>query len=89
VVQPFQGDGNITITLRDVWTELRVVSAKVDQVDHKVTEVDHKVAEVATDGHDHEVRLRALERARWPLPALSALISITAIIVSVLVAYRR
>jgi hypothetical protein len=86
---PLPGEGSITITLRDVWTELRLVSAKVDTVDHKVTEVDHKVSEVTTDAHDHEVRLRALEKARWPLPALAVLISVTSIIVSVLLAYHH
>lgn len=100
------GNGSITITLRDVWTELRLVSAKVDQVERSVGEVDRKVSDVSTDNHDHELRLRAieqvvqtgldhgvriaaLEKGRWPLPSLAVLVSICAIIVSVLVAYRR
>ncbi|WKU45960.1 hypothetical protein Q3V23_18905 [Streptomyces sp. VNUA116] len=32
---------------------------------------------------DHETRLDSLERARWPLPSLAALVSLAAVIVSV------
>jgi hypothetical protein len=37
---------------------------------------------------DHEQRLRALERARWPLPAVSALCAVVAVIATV-VEYAR
>lgn len=32
---------------------------------------------------DHETRLDSLERARWPLPSLAALVSLAAVIVSI------
>jgi hypothetical protein len=35
--------------------------------------------ETRTDVADHEERLRSLERARWPLPALSVLIALAAL----------
>ncbi|WP_018221675.1 hypothetical protein [Salinispora pacifica] len=38
---------------------------------------------LARQGEDHEARLRALERARWPLPSPAALVSIIALVVSV------
>ena len=84
-----QGDPGITITLRDVWTELRVVSNKADQIAGQVTAMDHRITEIATDGHDHEVRIRSLEKGRWPLPSLAVLVAVCSIIVSVLVAYRK
>ena len=31
---------------------------------------------------DHEARLRVLERARWPLPALAALVSVIAVVIA-------
>lgn len=33
---------------------------------------------------DHEARLRALERNRWPLPALAAVVSIVALVLTAL-----
>ncbi len=41
------------------------------------------VKDLARQGEDHEARLRALERARWPLPSPAALVSIIALVVSV------
>ena len=35
--------------------------------------------EQARDLSDHEGRLRALERARWPLPSLAALLSVVSL----------
>ncbi|MEF3114476.1 hypothetical protein [Streptomyces chrestomyceticus] len=32
---------------------------------------------------DHETRLDTLERGRWPLPSLAALVSLAAVIVSI------
>lgn len=84
-----QGDPGITITLRDVWTELRVVSNKADQIAGQVYAMDNRITEIATDGHDHEVRIRALEKGRWPLPALAVLVAIASLLVAVLTAYKK
>lgn len=41
-----------------------------------LTRMEGKLDTLLQQGTDHETRLRALERARWPLPALAILISI-------------
>ena len=42
------------------------------------------VKDLITKSDDHEARLRALERGRWPLPALAAVMSIAALILTAL-----
>jgi len=74
--------GPVVITAREVYDAVVRVSGQVALLDSKVTDI-------ATDGRDFESRIRALEKNRWPLPALAVLVSIAAIIVSVLVAYHR
>jgi hypothetical protein len=45
-----------------------------------LTRVEGKLDTVHTQSVDHETRLRILEKARWPLPALATLISIASVI---------
>jgi hypothetical protein len=33
---------------------------------------------------DHEKRLRSLERARWPLPSLAALLALASLVLAIL-----
>lgn len=69
--------GPVTIGAREIYDELKTVGVKVDRVDSKV---DGIVAEVA----DHETRIRALERGRWPLPSLAALVALASLILAVI-----
>lgn len=38
--------------------------------------IETKLDQVLGTGTDHEIRIRSLERGRWPLPALTVLISL-------------
>lgn len=40
--------------------------------------IEIKLDEACRIGGDHEVRLRALENSRWPLPTVSVLMSVAA-----------
>lgn len=51
---------------------------KVDDLDGKV---DRLIALIEKVG-DHENRIRNLEKSRWPLPAVSVLVAIAAVLVS-------
>lgn len=51
-----------------------------------LTRMEGKLDTLLQQGSDHETRLRALERARWPLPALAILISIASAVVTWLAA---
>jgi hypothetical protein len=68
--------GAVQIGAREIYDELKTVGQKVDTVGAKV---DGVVAEVT----DHETRIRALERNRWPLPSIAALAAVASLIVAV------
>lgn len=51
-----------------------------------LTRMEGKLDTLLQQGTDHETRLRALERARWPLPALAILISIASAVIAWLAA---
>ncbi len=67
--------GGVVVTLRDIYDMLLAVRADVSRLadQHGGT---------ARQGTDHETRIRALERARWPLPTVSVLIAALAVVVS-------
>jgi hypothetical protein len=69
--------GPVTIGAREIYDELKTVGVKVD---HVSSQLDGVVADVA----DHETRLRALERSRWPLPSLAAVFSLISVVLAVL-----
>lgn len=69
--------GPVVVTARDIYEELVLVRRSVDQLVG-----DHQDAEEKL--RDHEARIRALERGRWPLPSLAALCALAAVVVSVL-----
>lgn len=67
----------VQIGAREIYDELKTVGAKVD---HVSSQLDGVVADVA----DHETRLRALERSRWPLPSLAALVALASLVLAIL-----
>lgn len=69
--------GPVTIGAREIYDELKTVGVKVD---HVSSQLDGVVADVA----DHETRLRALERSRWPLPSIAALIAVASLILTLI-----
>jgi len=69
-------DGSVIITPTEVYVEVRATG-------DAVRELAHKLDTIPTELADHEVRIRGLERGRWPLPALAAIVSIAALILGV------
>ncbi|GAA3158554.1 hypothetical protein GCM10010466_56640 [Planomonospora alba] len=80
--------GPMMIGVRELYDELKSVGGKVHRQTAKIEHVDAKVASVIEDVSDHEGRIRALERGRWPLPSLAALISLAGLVFAIL-AYAR
>lgn len=64
--------GPVYIGAREIYDKLVIVDASVRRVSDQITDL-------AQDVKDHEVRLRALEKARWPLPALAILVSMASL----------
>lgn len=69
--------GSVYIGAREIYDAVQKVAAVTDVI-------AGRVEDISNDLKDHEVRLRSLERARWPLPALSILVAIAALALSVL-----
>ncbi|GII63532.1 hypothetical protein Skr01_36170 [Sphaerisporangium krabiense] len=67
-----------------MYNELRTVSGKVDQLGNKIDAVTIAHEDIRSDHLDHETRIRALERNRWPLPSLAALIALASLILAVI-----
>jgi hypothetical protein len=65
--------GGITITSREVYDAVVRLTGRVDVL---ITQESVTRSDVA----DHETRLRAMERARWPLPSAAVLLSLAALI---------
>ncbi len=64
--------GPVVITSREIYDKLVLVAEVVNGL-------AKGMIDQAKDLGDHETRLRALEKARWPLPALAVLVSIAAL----------
>ena len=66
----------MVITTADIYRLLMELTREMGELKGAVT----KLSERERDIDDHEARLRALERNRWPLPALAVLISVGSMI---------
>lgn len=70
-------DQDVVIRLRDVYEIARRTEGKVDLI-------ALSAAESRTVTNDHEIRLRTMEKRIWAIPSFAALMSIAAIVVSIL-----
>lgn len=68
--------GEVKIGAREIYDQVIAVGKSVDSL---VT----RHADVIADMADHETRLRALERARWPLPSLAVLLALASLIAAI------
>lgn len=67
--------GPVVITAREIYDQLVRVVAGLERL-------TDKHGEQASDLKDHETRLRSLERARWPLPALAVLVAVASLVLA-------
>lgn len=63
----------VVITPREIYDAVRELTVRVD-----IVIAQHE--QLASRAGDHEDRLRSLERARWPLPSIAAIMSVIAIL---------
>jgi len=80
--------GGITITAREIYDAVVRLTGRVDVLieQHNNLQADLQQHEQRADGrhNDHETRLRALERARWPLPSAAVLVSVAALALAII-----
>ena len=69
--------GPVIIGAREIYDSLQKAVGLLERSINRIDDHDG-------DLKDHETRLRALERARWPLPTLSVLVAIAALVLAFL-----
>lgn len=69
--------GPVVITAREIYDAVVRLTAAVERLADGHADIERKL-------DDHENRIRALERGRWPLPSLAALVSIAALVIAAL-----
>jgi len=67
-----------TVSNKDIYNLIMLVQGQI-------TTLVTQGSQSARDIDDHEVRLRGLEKARWPLPSLAILISLASIVYAVFI----
>lgn len=75
--------GPVQIGAREIYDQLLQTDRKVDAVRSEVAQVARAHGELVADLTDHEARIRTLERGRWPLPSVAALIALASLIVAI------
>ncbi|MFI6534197.1 hypothetical protein ACIBHY_17180 [Nonomuraea sp. NPDC050547] len=80
--------GPVQIGAREIYDQLLQTDRKLDKIDGKVEQVAQAHGELAKDMNDHEGRIRVLERGRWPLPSLAALIALASLVLTLIALTR-
>lgn len=93
------GEGGVVITLADIYRQVVGLAARVDSALAKQDRTEQIIAEHESELRplagadrqisDHEMRLRSLERSRWPLPTVTVLIALASLVVAALALYTR
>lgn len=65
----------IVITSREIYDAVVRLTGRVDVLIAQAEDIKH-------DLNDHENRIRNLEKARWPIPTVSVLVAILALIIA-------
>ncbi|WP_225811407.1 hemolysin XhlA family protein [Streptomyces spinosus] len=76
-------DAGVYIPPAQMYQELRSLSDGLTRVETKLDGIAQGLTELSKDVADHETRLRALERGRWPLPSLAAVVAVGSLGVTV------
>ncbi len=76
--------GPVVITSREIYDQLVRVGTAITELAAQISRLGDGHDEVKRDVADHESRLRSLERSRWPLPSLAAVVSLAALAVAII-----
>ncbi len=76
--------GPVHIGAREIYDQLLATDRKVDGIRGEVAQVAQAHGELVADLTDHEARIRTLERGRWPLPSLAALVAVASLVLAIL-----
>lgn len=78
--EPLQG---IYITSREIYDAVVRLTGRVDVLIEQQNYMTREIEEIKKDhrdtARDHEDRLRSLEKSRWPLPSLAAVVALASL----------
>lgn len=84
-MEPLSG---VVITAREIYDAVVRLTGRMDVLieQHNAQAQDLRDHEIRADTrhNDHEARLRSLEKARWPLPSLAAVMAVASLVVAIL-----
>ncbi|MFJ6073721.1 hypothetical protein ACIQFU_23240 [Streptomyces sp. NPDC093065] len=66
-------DAGVYISTAQMYQEVRDLAQTVGRIESKVDSFLDEAKDIRSDVQDHELRIRTLERARWPLPTIGVL----------------
>ncbi len=66
-------DPGVYISTAQMYQEVRDLAQTVGRIESKVDSFLDEAKDIRSDVQDHELRIRTLERARWPLPTIGVL----------------
>lgn len=72
MAEPLAG---IVITSREIYDAVVRLTGRVDVLIAQQEDIKHDLS-------DHENRIRTIERSRWPLPTITALIAICSLVIA-------
>ena len=82
----------VVITPKEIYDAVRQMSGKLDvlieQQSHTNKELTDVQRELDETKKDYEARLRSLERARWPLPSLAAIVALASLGLTIFTAFK-
>lgn len=94
-----QPEGGVVITLADIYRQVVALAARVDSALARQDRADAILSEHETELRplagadrqiaDHEVRLRAIERSRWPLTSVTVLIAVASLVIAAISLYAK
>ncbi|MFJ9027553.1 hypothetical protein ACIRQP_03355 [Streptomyces sp. NPDC102274] len=81
-------DPGVYISPAQTYQEVRGLAEAVGRIETKIDGILDDTKDIRGDLQDHEVRLRALERARWPLPTIGILAGVAGTATGILALLR-
>lgn len=82
-------DPGVYISTAQMYQEVRDLAQTVGRIESKVDSFLDEAKDIRSDVQDHELRIRTLERARWPLPTLGVLAGVAGAATGALALFAR
>ncbi|ODA69502.1 hypothetical protein [Streptomyces sp. AVP053U2] len=82
-------DPGVFISSAQMYQEVRVLAQTVGRIESKVDGFLDETKDIRGDLQDHELRIRVLERARWPLPTIGVLAGVAGAATGALALFAR